>query len=80
MAVKIIRSIIHGREVASSLPVFDKIYPATGEVIAKIEPASPQMLDEAVLYAREAQKKWAHWPGMNAGAFCKISPIPCARS
>ena len=67
MPVKIIRSIIHGREVASSLPVFDKIYPATGEVIAKIEPASPQMLDEAVIYAREAQKKWGALAGHERG-------------
>jgi len=67
MPVKIIRSIIHGREVASSLPVFDKIYPATGEVIAKIEPASPPMLDEAVEYAREAQKKWAALAGHERG-------------
>jgi len=67
MPVKIIRSIIHGREVTSSLPVFDKIYPASGEVIAKIEPASPQMLDEAVEYAREAQKKWAALAGHERG-------------
>ena len=67
MPVKIIRSIIHGREVASSLPVFDKIYPASGEVIAKIEPASPPMLDEAVEYAREAQKKWAALAGHERG-------------
>jgi len=67
MPIKIIRSIIHGREVASSLPVFDKIYPATGEVIAKIEPASPPMLDEAVEYAREAQKKWAALAGHERG-------------
>ena len=67
MPVKIIRSIIHGGEVASSLPVFDKIYPATGEVIAKIEPASPQMLDEAVIYAREAQKKWGALAGHERG-------------
>ena len=67
MPVKIIRSIIHSGEVASSLPVFDKIYPATGEVIAKIEPASSQMLDEAVEYAREAQKKWAALAGHERG-------------
>ena len=67
MPVKIIRSIIHGHEVTSSLPVFDKIYPASGEVIAKIEPASPPMLDEAVEYAREAQKKWAALAGHERG-------------
>ena len=67
MPVKIIRSIIHGREVASSLPAFDKIYPATGEVIAKIEPANPQILDKAVEYASEAQKKWAALAGYERG-------------
>ena len=59
MPIKTIRSIINGKEAPSKLPPFDKIYPATGEVIASVEPASPDMLDEAVQHAAEAQKKWA---------------------
>ena len=41
----------------------DKIYPGTGEVIARIEPATPEMLDDAVRKARDAQKIWAQTPG-----------------
>ncbi len=63
MPIKTIRSIINGKEVASKLPPFDKIYPATGEVIASVEPASPVMLDEAVQHATEAQRKWAAMAG-----------------
>ena len=63
MPIKTIRSIINGKEVASKLPPFDKIYPATGEVIASVEPASPDMLDEAVQHAAKAQRKWAAMAG-----------------
>ena len=38
---------------------FDKYYPATGELIAKVELATEDMLDECVLMAAEAQKAWA---------------------
>ena len=63
MPIKTIRSIINGKEAPSKLPPFDKIYPATGEGIASVEPASPDMLDEAVQHAAEAQKKWAGMAG-----------------
>jgi len=36
-----------------------KYYPATGEVIAEVELATPEMLDEAVAMAADAQKDWA---------------------
>ena len=35
---------------------FAKTYPATGEVIAEVELATKEMLDEAVAMAHEAQK------------------------
>ena len=63
MPIKTIRSIINGKEAPSKLPPFDKIYPATGKVIASVEPASPDMLDEAVQHAAEAQTKWAAMAG-----------------
>mgnify|MGYP000565779824 CR=1 FL=1 len=44
-------SIINGAAVKSPLPAMPKINPATGTVIASIEPASPEMLDDAVRYA-----------------------------
>ena len=45
--------------VTSPLPTIDKIYPATGEIIAKIEPATLEILDEAVAVATAAQRSWA---------------------
>jgi len=57
-----IHSIIAGKPVASPLDAFDKIYPATGEAIAQIEPATPEMLDMAVEHALSAQKAWAARP------------------
>ncbi len=60
--MQIIHSIIAGKPVESPLPMFDKIYPATGEVIAQIEPATPDMLDSAIEHARIAQQEWAGRP------------------
>ena len=57
-----IHSIIAGKPVASPLAPFDKIYPATGEVIAQIEPATAEMLDMAVQQASSAQQEWAARP------------------
>ena len=57
-----IHSIIAGKPVASPLAPFDKIYPATGEVIAQIEPATNEMLDMAVQQASSAQQEWAARP------------------
>ena len=39
--------------------IYQKHYAATGEVIAEVELASPQMLDDAVAIAHKAQKAWA---------------------
>ena len=58
--MNIIMSVINGQKTASDLHVFEKRYPATGEVIAHIQPATPQMLDEAVHHAQAAQREWAH--------------------
>ena len=56
--MQICQSLINGQSVASPLPKIDKYYAATGEVIAQIEPATPEMLDEAVAVATAAQKIW----------------------
>ena len=56
--MQICQSLIGGKPVTSPLASIDKIYPATGEVIAKIEPASKDMLDEAVAIATDAQRLW----------------------
>ena len=57
--MKTIMSVINGQNIASDLPVVEKRYPATGEVIANIQPATTAMLDEAVHQAQTAQRKWA---------------------
>ncbi|EHI48640.1 NAD-dependent aldehyde dehydrogenase [SAR116 cluster alpha proteobacterium HIMB100] len=57
--MNITMSIINGQQLASHLPVFEKRYPATGEVIAKVQPATTDMLDQAVRHAQAAQQDWA---------------------
>ena len=57
--MQICQSLIGGQLVASVLPAIDKIYPATGETITKIEPATAEMLDDAVACAAAAQRSWA---------------------
>ncbi|NBR39953.1 MAG: aldehyde dehydrogenase family protein, partial [Alphaproteobacteria bacterium] len=56
---EIVRSHIGGTLVESDGSFIDKHYPATGEVIAKVEIANDVMLDEAVAKASEAQREWA---------------------
>ena len=63
--MQIIRSFINGKFVSSDNGVIEKRYPATGEVIAHVERATSQMLDEAVCAATEAQKKWAALTGQD---------------
>ena len=64
----ICRSLIGGQPVGSSQPPIDKVYPATGEVIARIEPADEAMLNQAVAIAAEAQKDWAARSGADRSA------------
>jgi len=59
LIMQICQSLIGGKPVNSNLPVIEKRYPATGEVIAHIEPASGEMLDRAVAVAQQAQVSWA---------------------
>ena len=57
--MQLCQSMIGGHAVPSSLDPIDKFYPATGEIIAQIEPATEAMLDQAVAIASEAQREWA---------------------
>ena len=57
--MQICQSYIGGKSWPSSQPPIDKFYAATGEVIAQVEPATAEMLDEAVAIASEAQRGWA---------------------
>jgi len=47
--------------------VFDVIYPATGQVIAKMHAATPAIIDKALDAARRAQKDWAAMTGTERG-------------
>ncbi len=47
--------------------LFEVIYPATGEVIAKIYAATPAILDLALQSAQDAQRQWAAMSGMERG-------------
>ena len=58
---------VGGQPRPSGLETFDKLYPATGEVIAKIEPTSLEQLDEVIAEAAEAQKAWAALSGTERG-------------
>ena len=58
-----IMSVINGQTVASTRAVIEKRYPATGEVIAKIQPATSAMLDEAEAITRANSTEF----GLGAG-------------
>ena len=61
--MQIISSFINGQPYPSDNGIIEKRYPATGEVIAQVERATPAMLDEAILHAKQAQKEWAALTG-----------------
>jgi len=61
--MQICQSIIGGRQHPSPETPIDKFYAATGEIIAKVEPATPEMLDAALAIARDAQRDWAQREG-----------------
>ena len=54
--MQICQSLIGGMPVSSPLPAIDKIYKATGQIVAKIELATKEMLDEAVAVATIARR------------------------
>ncbi|MGR3571711.1 betaine-aldehyde dehydrogenase [Brevirhabdus sp.] len=46
---------------------FDVIYPATGEVIARLHQATPAVIDKALAAAQRAQRDWAAMTGTQRG-------------
>ena len=58
-----IHSYINGKAHNCDNGLIDKVYPATGEVIAQVERADNALLDLAVQHAKEAQVKWAALTG-----------------
>ena len=53
-------------EDTSGTPI-DVIYPATGEVIARVHSATPAVIDQALSSAKAAQVEWAAMSGTGAG-------------
>lgn len=53
-------------EDTSGTPI-EVIYPATGEVIARVHAATPAMIDQALDSARVAQVEWAKMSGVERG-------------
>ncbi|MCE8544292.1 betaine-aldehyde dehydrogenase [Ruegeria pomeroyi] len=47
--------------------VIDVIYPATGEVIARLHSATPAIIDQALEAARQAQAQWSAMTGTERG-------------
>lgn len=59
---------INGRYVEDTAgAVIDVIYPATGEVIAKVHEATEAVIEEAITSALAAQKAWAAMSGTERG-------------
>ena len=48
-------------------PAFDSIYPATGEVIARLHGADDAAIEAAIAAARDGQKLWAAMPATERG-------------
>ncbi len=66
--MEVCKSLVGGRPVAGAMPPIDKRYPATGEVIARIEPADQTILDQAVEVAAAAQREWGARSGSDRAA------------
>ncbi|MEM7296262.1 MAG: betaine-aldehyde dehydrogenase [Pseudomonadota bacterium] len=43
------------------------VYPATGAVIARLHEATPDIIDQALTSAQQAQAGWASWSGVERG-------------
>ena len=48
-------------------PLIECIYPATGEVIARLHSATPSIVEQAIKAAVEGQKVWAKMTGTERG-------------
>ena len=52
---------------------FDSIYPATGEVVARLHAATSAVIDKALAAAAEAQKDWAARPPVERGRILRLA-------
>ncbi len=51
--------------------IIESIYPATGEVIARLHAATPAIIEKAIASAKRAQKDWASWSPAARGRVLK---------
>ncbi len=51
--------------------VIESIFPATGEVIARLHAATPAIIEKAIASAKRAQKEWASWSPTARGRVLK---------
>lgn len=51
--------------------VIESIYPATGEVIARLHAATPAIVEKAIAAAKRAQTEWASWSPTQRGRVLK---------
>ncbi|MCD4661343.1 aldehyde dehydrogenase family protein, partial [Agrobacterium sp.] len=51
--------------------LFESIFPATGEVIARLHAATPAIVERAIASAKRAQKEWAAMSPMARGRILK---------
>lgn len=51
----------------------DVVYPATGEVIARLHSATPAIVEQALNAARDAQKAWAAMSGTERGRVLRLA-------
>ncbi len=51
--------------------VIESIFPATGEVIARLHAATPAIVEKAVAVAKRAQTEWASWSPTQRGRVLK---------
>ncbi|TPW27608.1 betaine-aldehyde dehydrogenase [Pararhizobium mangrovi] len=56
-----------GYEEDTAGAVIEDIYPATGETIARVHSATPEIIEKAVAAARKGQAKWAAMPAVERG-------------
>jgi betaine-aldehyde dehydrogenase len=51
--------------------VIESIYPATGEVIARLHAATPAIVEQAIASAKRAQAEWSSWSPTQRGRVLK---------
>ncbi len=49
--------------------LFESVFPATGEVIARLHAATPAIVERAIASAKRAQKEWAAIESHGARAY-----------